>query len=119
MIDEMVVTLKQEQVDDEAQEKWCSAEFDKNEDETKETKRLSEGLASKIEETKQGITAATDEAVAEATEQRKAEHAEFVQTNAENNAAVQLLEVAKNRMNKFYNPALYKKPVRRELTEEE
>jgi len=132
MIDEMVVTLKQEQVDDEAQEKWCSAEFDKNEDETKETKRLSEGLASKIEETKQGITATTDEiaalkksiketdeAVAEATEQRKAEHAEFVQTNAENNAAVQLLEVAKNRMNKFYNPALYKKPVRRELTEEE
>ena len=27
-------------------------------------------------------------------------------------------QVAKNRMNKFYNPALYKKPVRRELTEE-
>merc|ERR1719269_30931 len=88
MIDEMVVTLKQEQVDDEAQEKWCSAEFDKNEDETKETKRLSEGLASKIEETKQGITATTDEiaalkksiketdeAVAEATEQRKEEDA--------------------------------------------
>merc|ERR1719248_207066 len=64
MIDEMVVTLKQEQVDDEAQEKWCSAEFDKNEDETKETKRLSEGLASKIEETKQGITATTDEIAA-------------------------------------------------------
>merc|ERR1719263_2415730 len=132
MIDEMVVTLKQEQVDDEAQLKWCNAEFDKNEDETKETKRLSEGLASKIEETKQGIQVTTDEiaalkksikdtdeAVAEATEQRKEEHAVFVQTNAENNAAAQLLDVAKNRMNKFYNPALYKKPVRRELTEEE
>merc|ERR1719271_22084 len=90
------------------------------------------GLAAKITEADEGIKATTDEiaalkksiketdeAVAEATEQRKAEHAEFVQTNAENNAAVQLLEVAKNRMNKFYNPALYKKPVRRELTEEE
>merc|ERR1719281_579023 len=132
MIDEMVATLKVEQTDDEAQLKWCNAEFDKNEDETKETKRLSEGLASKIEETNQGIQVTTDEiaalkksikdtdeAVAEATEQRKEEHAVFVQTNAENNAAVQLLEVAKNRMNKFYNPALYKKPVRRELTEEE
>merc|ERR1719305_1994075 len=123
MIDDMVATLKVEQQDDEAQQKWCAAEFDKNEDEIKETKRLSEGLASKIEETKQGIQATTDEiaalkksikdtdeAVAEATEQRKEEHAEFEQTNAENNAAVQLLEVAKNRMNKFYNPALYKKP---------
>merc|ERR1719263_1113428 len=36
-----------------------------------------------------------------------------------NNAAVQLLELAKNRLNKFYNPALYKEPERRELTEEE
>ena len=47
-----------------------------------------------------------DEAVTEATKQRKDEHKEFVQTAAENNAALQLLEVAKNRLNKFYNPAL-------------
>merc|ERR550537_1232030 len=38
---------------------------------------------------------------------------------AENNAALQLLDVAKNRLNKFYNPALYKAPKQRELTEEE
>merc|ERR1719262_1967528 len=60
-----------------------------------------------------------DQAVTDATEQRKGEHKEFVQTAAENNAAVQLLELAKNRMNKFYNPALYVAPPRRELTEEE
>ena len=47
-----------------------------------------------------------DEAVTEATKQRKDEHKEFVQTAAENNAALQLLDVAKNRLNKFYNPAL-------------
>merc|ERR1719324_938765 len=47
------------------------------------------------------------------------EHKEFVQTAAENNAALQLLDLAKNRLNKFYNPTLYKAPERRELTEEE
>merc|ERR1719310_2473344 len=52
-------------------------------------------------------------------ETRKEEHALFVQTSAENNAALQLLDVAKNRLNKFYNPAVYKPPPKRELTEEE
>merc|ERR1719405_322140 len=60
-----------------------------------------------------------DKAVAEATATRKDEHETFVETQAQNNAALQLLEVAKNRLNKFYNPALYKEPERRELTEEE
>merc|ERR1719236_407511 len=34
-------------------------------------------------------------------------------------AAVQLIEAAKNKLNKFYNPTMYKAPERRELTEEE
>merc|ERR1719146_345849 len=62
---------------------------------------------------------ALDKAVAEATEQRKSEHAEFLQAQAESQAATQLIEVAKNKLNKFYNPTLYKAPERRELTEEE
>merc|ERR1719506_1065595 len=60
-----------------------------------------------------------DKDVAEATEQRKEEHEEFTATLAANNAAMQLIEFAKNRMNKFYNPKLYKPPPKRELTEEE
>jgi chromosome segregation ATPase len=132
MIDDMVVKLGVEQEDDEAQKKWCEAEFDKSEDESKDTKRLIEGLTAKEEETSQAITTLSDDlaalkksikdldqAVTDATEQRKGEHKEYVETTAQNTAAVQLLEVAKNRMNKFYNPALYVKPVRRELTEEE
>merc|ERR1719335_1971949 len=128
----MVVKLGVEQEDDDAQKKWCEAEFDKTEDNTKDTKRLIEGLTAKEEETTQAITTISDElaalkksikdldqAVTDATEQRKGEHKEYVETAAQNTAAVQLLEVAKNRMNKFYNPALYVKPVRRELTEEE
>jgi septal ring factor EnvC (AmiA/AmiB activator) len=132
LIDEMVVKLGVEQEDDDAQKKWCEGEFDTTEDQTKDTTRLIKGLAAKIGETEEAIKTVTaeiaelkkgieelDEAVTEATKQRKDEHKEFVQTAAENNAALQLLEVAKNRLNKFYNPTLYKEPERRPLTEEE
>merc|ERR1719271_84831 len=132
MIDDMVVTLKEEQKDDEAQLKWCNAEFDTTEDKTADEKRRSEGAAAKIAETEDAIATLKDElaalakgikdldqAVADATEQRKAEHTEFVETAAQNNAALQLLGVAENRLNKFYNPAAYMPPQRRELTEEE
>jgi hypothetical protein len=132
MIDEMVVTLKEEQKDDEAQLKWCNAEFDTTEDKTADEKRRSEGAAAKIAETEDAIATLKDElaalakgikdldqAVADATEQRKAEHVEFVEVAAQNNAALQLLGVAENRLNKFYNPAAYMPPQRRELTEEE
>ena len=44
-----------------------------------------------------------DKQVAEATGQRKDEHAEFVGTTAADNAAVELLGFAKNRLIKFYN----------------
>merc|ERR1719352_698671 len=62
---------------------------------------------------------ALDKAVAEATEQRKEEHADSVETLTNDNAAKELIGFAKNRMNKFYNPKLYKAPPKRELSEEE
>merc|ERR1719194_288893 len=62
---------------------------------------------------------ALDKAVAEATEQRKEEHAEFLTFQTESNAAVQLIEKAKNRLFKFYRPTMYKEAPKRELTEEE
>ena len=42
--------------------------------------------------------------VAEATEQRKEENADATETLASNNAAKEIMGMAKNRMNKFYNP---------------
>merc|ERR1719301_146945 len=60
-----------------------------------------------------------DVSVAKATEQRKDENAEFTETLAANNAAKELIAFAKNRMQKFYNPKLYKPPPKRELSEEE
>jgi len=132
LMDDMVVKLGVEQEDDDAQKTWCEKEFDTTEDQSKDTSRLIKGLGTKIEETTEAISTITadlaalktgieelDLAVTDATKQRKDEHKEFVETAAQNNAALQLLEVARNRLNKFYNPALYKAPERRELTEEE
>merc|ERR1719171_1323698 len=60
-----------------------------------------------------------DKAVAEATENRKTEHSEFLTFQTENNAALQLIEKAKNKLFKFYRPDQYKEAPKRELTEEE
>merc|ERR1719235_1980951 len=60
-----------------------------------------------------------DKAVAQATEQRKEEHADFNEMQQLNEAAMQLIEKAKNRLQKFYNPTLYKAPPKKEDTMEE
>merc|ERR1719287_152720 len=62
---------------------------------------------------------ALDKSVAEATEQRKDEHEAFLTKQAENQACTQLIEKAKNALNKFYRPNLYKAAPKRELTQEE
>merc|ERR1719181_1844581 len=132
MMDDMVALLKKEQEDDETEKEYCEAEFEKSEDKNGELSRKIKALATEISETEdalaglkddiatltQGI-ADLDKSVAEATETRKTESTEYTSTKAANSAAVQLLGVAKNQLNKFYNPTLYKKPERRELTEEE
>jgi len=60
-----------------------------------------------------------DKQVADATANRKAEHAEYEETMASDGAATELLGLAKNRMAKFYSPKLYKPAPKRELSEEE
>merc|ERR1719263_932937 len=132
MIDELVTQLGKEQEDDDSHLKWCSAEFDTSEDSEKDLKRRISGLETKIAEAETGIATLidelailkqsikdTDRAVEDGTTQRKDEHKEFVASAAENNAALQLLEVAKNRLNKVYNPNLHVVPRHRPLTAEE
>merc|ERR1719443_352232 len=131
-IDGMIDVLGKEQTDDDTQKAFCDEEFTKSAATKTETEDKLASLAASIEEMSatvatlkseiETLTAeikALDKAVAEATEQRKEEHAMFLQTSAEGSAAVQLIEAAKNKLNKFYNPTLYKAPERRELTEEE
>jgi chromosome segregation ATPase len=62
---------------------------------------------------------ALDKSVAEATEQRKEENEDFTELMASDSAAKEILGFAKNRLNKFYNPKLYKAPPKRELTDED
>merc|ERR1719359_285331 len=78
----------------------------------------SESLAEEIA-TLQSEVKALDKAVAEATEQRKEEHGEYLTLQQENSAAVQLIEKAKNRLFKFYRPNLHKEAPAKELTDEE
>merc|ERR1719487_524989 len=63
-----------------------------------EAKALGEGIV------------ALDKSVAEATENRKEENSDYTDLMASNTAALEILEMAKNRLNKFYNPKLYKPP---------
>merc|ERR1719316_2573552 len=132
MIDNMVTLLGKEQGDDDASKAMCDKDLAESADHKKETEEAiaaseasiadmeeqSKTLASEIA-TLQDEIKALDKAVAEATEQRKEEHSDFVTTEAQSNAAVQLIEKAKNRMVKFYRPNLYKEAPKRELTDEE
>merc|ERR1711870_147492 len=62
---------------------------------------------------------ALDKSVAESTEQRKNEHQDYKDLMASDSAAKELLGFAKNRLNKFYNPKLYKAPPKVELSKED
>merc|ERR1712060_219334 len=61
---------------------------------------------------------ALDESVAEATAQRKSENEEFKALMASDSAAKELMGIAKNRLNQFYNPSLYNPPAKTELSAE-
>merc|ERR1719379_2525210 len=61
MMDDMVVLLKEEQKDDEAQKEWCETEFETSEDKEVELKHKLEGLTASIEEMTEGIAKLKDE----------------------------------------------------------
>merc|ERR1719299_169068 len=132
MIDDMVVLLGKQQKEDEKQKAYCEDEFEKAADEEAASKtKLAQTDASLSEQTDtigtlmEEIAALTtsiealDKSVADATEQRKEEHALYVEQMQMNEAALGLVEKAKNRMQKFYNPTLYKAPPKTEMTMEE
>merc|ERR1719198_1110048 len=106
--------------------------FDKADDKKKSLERSISNLDKAIEKCKEDIAAhadeikaleasivALDKSVAEATAQRKEENADYTELMANDAAAKELIELARNRMNKFYNPKLYKPPPKRELSEEQ
>jgi chromosome segregation ATPase len=123
MIDDMVGNLKKEQADDEAKKEYCDKEFDTSEDKKKELDLKVSDSATAIEELEGSIATlaeeiaalvagieALDKAVAEATEIRKSENADYKELKQSDTAAKEILAMAKNRLNQFYNPKLYKPP---------
>jgi len=132
MIDDMVKLLGEEQVSDDSKKAYCEKELDKNEDTKKELDLDVSDLTKAIAETEEAIATfgeeiealvagikALDKSVSEATANRKAENEEYKSTMAANTAAKELIQIAKNRMQKFYNPKMYKAPPKRELSAED
>merc|ERR1719221_2193528 len=121
MIDDMVALLKTEQADDDEKKAYCTSEADKLDDQKKGLERTVSDTEAAIEDAKESIASLTseidalaagikalDKSVAQATEQRKEENEDFTELMAQDTAAKELLGMAKNRLNKFYNPKLYK-----------
>jgi len=132
MIDGMVAVLHEDQKNDDTQKAFCDKDIAKTETEQKDAEEAiaageafieestaeSEALVEEIATLEKEIKA-LDKAVAEATEQRKEEHADFLVFQQQSNAALQLIEKAKNRLVKFYRPGQYKEEPKKELSEEE
>jgi septal ring factor EnvC (AmiA/AmiB activator) len=74
-----------------------------------------ETLGEEIKALTAGIKA-LDKSVADATEQRKEENADYKDLMTNNAAAKDIILWAKNRLNKFYNPKLYVAPPKREAS---
>merc|ERR1719407_139811 len=132
MIDEMVATLKAEQIADDDKKEYCSVSLDTADDKKKELEHSIAGLETSIAKSKDAIAAlkaevealedaikALDKMVAEATENRKKENEDYTELMANDAAAKEVILFAKNRLNKFYNPKLYTPPPKRELSEED
>mmetsp|Transcript_62071 Transcript_62071/g.113957 ORF Transcript_62071/g.113957 Transcript_62071/m.113957 type:complete len:704 (-) Transcript_62071:54-2165(-) len=128
LIDDMVALLSKEQSDDDTEKAFCLKQFDSVEDDMKVTKQKISDLEVKMDDTSESIealkaeiatlvegVAALDASVAEATEQRKEEHAAYLELMSGDAAAKELIAWAKNRLNKFYNPSVYQAPPKREL----
>merc|ERR1719195_1752497 len=129
MIDEMIALLGKEQMEDDHKKEYCALQFDDSDDKKKALERSIAGEESSIASAKEAIATlaseiaaleagirALDLAVAEATAQRKDENAEYKALIASDGAAQEVLAFAKNRLNQFYNPKLYKPPPKTELS---
>merc|ERR1719160_1473731 len=122
MIDGMVGVMHDEDVSDEHKKEWCAnetkvqhdIEAQKNNLIDKTSVEISEQedeLATTIAEIK-GLTekiAALEKMVHEATEDRKAQHQEFVDMFATSTTAIRLVKKAIARLEKFYSPEKYAK----------
>jgi len=123
MVDRMVEVLKKEGRDDMTKKDFCVADLDKTDREKMATEDHLSSLGATLEEISGDIDSVSqaisdleegiknlDRDVAQATEQRKSEHAEYTVNVQMQEMAIEIMGKAKNRLNKFYNPSAYKPP---------
>jgi len=116
MVDGMIVLLNKEQKDDADKKQYCKSEIDKNTDAKKELDNDISDLNKAMEQatqkakqiradirTKSESIKSLDKQVGDATKQRKEEHGDYMENLQANNAAKEILSVAKVRLGKFYD----------------
>lgn len=100
---------------------YCARQLDSSDDKKKGLERTVSDLSTAIEVATESIAtfkeeiaaltsgiAELDKSVAEATANRRSEHEEYSELMASDSAAKEILAMAKNRLNQFYNPKLAK-----------
>jgi len=131
-VDGLIGALGEEQEQDNKKKAYCGEEMKKADDKSKDLQRTISDTKSAISKAEEDIAALgetiekltagikkLDSSIAEMTKQRKQENTEYKELMANNGVAKEILGFAKNRLNQFYNPALYKPPPKRELSEED
>jgi len=123
MIEDMMGVLKSEQEADDSQKSFCNKDLASSANQKEDLEGEVEASGALISETQESVEMITsevaslqaevkelDKAVSDSTRQRQQEHEEFLTFTQENNAALELIEKAKNRLYKFYRPDQYKEP---------
>jgi len=131
MIDDMVSLLGKEQTADDEKKTYCEKELDVSDDEKKVLEQTIGDLEKTIDDAKETIETLSDDIaallkgikeldkqVADGTEIRQEENAEYKVKMQEDKAAKDILAMAKNRLAKFYAPKMYKPPAKEELSTE-
>jgi len=121
LIEDLTAELKRGAQDDADKREYCAAQFDQADDKKKVLEKevadqestigdlstMPAQLTEEIDALSDGIRE-LDKSVTEATEQRKEEADAYAPLMAGDATAKDLILFAKNRLNKFYNPKLYK-----------
>lgn len=114
-VDDMIGVLNKEQEDEKKKLDWCEAETKTAKDNLKNLAQDAEDRQTALAKVKSDLTACDkelddfrtkieelDKQVEQATKQRKAEHEEYQQVQFANSKAKDLLNMAMNRLKKFY-----------------
>jgi len=117
LIDDMIALTNKENVDDIAKKKYCKVELHKTEvkgqaigrnikEQSANQDDRTEKLTALVEEIKnmQSEIVALDQLTKDTEKERKSQNAEYSETMSGKTAAKEILNFAKTRLNKFYNP---------------